>query len=1045
MLQPQEAPKIKKREASTEPVITRHPAGSAKLPWEDGLTFIQRRMSLPPNYEWAHQMFVVAYPSDFVSKSLSKLFGQSQGYTEGSRGDSAAFCLRFSHEGRFIAGSLVLSSEAWFLGQNLNPPQQPISFEKQQDELSKKMDTILEGVINPGQVHAAVIEVLSEIGLENLLKNPGIDLVFKSQPTRKSAARETNTADKDDDPLNSFFLEDLMWVATRLENGEISKPLKLYLSQHNAGNRTSMSGANWEQKRLRAVHPPMYPLGCWPTEAHRGLVLSQQVAVNLAFYLFEDGHKIAGINGPPGTGKTTLLRDVVAEIIVKRSRALAQFKRPSDAFDKTGRTEINSQGASLVAYNLKDELFGFEIALASSNNGAVENVTLELPQLDKIDAEWLNQANHYRAIATEVSGRPAWGLISAPLGNKTNRVRFIKNYFDGKRRNPEQDPENAPVGMQNEPADQAAMFEPSGFEEALRTYSSEVKPMTPGEKEEVWRKAVEQLNGAIEEAKAIEKKIQIISDSMQIISMLRERETNTKEALMAQQREVLKEQGRLLEIERLVSKAIKELEQVISEEKAHHQKKPRFWENLITLWGAFRRWKAILSRLEAQIEAKRAGLGQQQRELKKIEAQSDHAKNEQRNLESEFKSIAFELTQRVQATIKDARAIGSKLILKLLGDGAPIGEDELELAEPWHSIRWRKSRAKVFLEALRLQRIFFQMEPNRIRSNLQVANKLLEGKVFENVDQKAIRSAWATLFMVVPVLSSTFASFARTFKSLGVSEIGYLIVDEAGQATPQAAVGALMRAKNALIVGDPIQLKPILSLTDPVLEHLRNRYRLPAHWLPNKHSAQTLADQATPLGRIICSNNAETWVGLPLRVHRRCDKPMFDLANKIAYDDTMVYGTIAPAPNKETKATILTGWIDVKGKAQGNWVPAEGVALQNLLRRLISDGVAVNNIAVITPFTDVKRGVTSLKIQGLTCGTIHTMQGKESEVVILVLGGNTDSDGARNWAVSEPNLLNVAATRAKRRFYVIGDRDSWKRRNLFRDVMHLLPSQNIEA
>ncbi|MOA58091.1 hypothetical protein D3C78_1824150 [compost metagenome] len=69
------------------------------------------------------------------------------------------------------------------------------------------------------------------------------------------------------------------------------------------------------------------------------------------------------------------------------------------------------------------------------------------------------------------------------------------------------------------------------------------------------------------------------------------------------------------------------------------------------------------------------------------------------------------------------------------------------------------------------------------------------------------------------------------------------------------------------------------------------------------------------------------------------------------------------------------------------------------------------------------------------------MQGKEAAVIILVLGGNTESPGARDWAVSEPNLLNVAATRAKRRLYVIGDRNDWQGRSLFCEVMQLLPTQ----
>ena len=59
-------------------------------------------------------------------------------------------------------------------------------------------------------------------------------------------------------------------------------------------------------------------------------------------------------------------------------------------------------------------------------------------------------------------------------------------------------------------------------------------------------------------------------------------------------------------------------------------------------------------------------------------------------------------------------------------------------------------------------------------------------------------------------------------------------------------------------------------------------------------------------------------------------------------------------------------------------------------------------------------------------GTIHTFQGKEAPIVFMVLGADTNSKGAATWAVNEANMMNVAATRAKKEFYIIGDRNLYK-------------------
>jgi ABC-type cobalamin/Fe3+-siderophores transport system ATPase subunit len=101
--------------------------------------------------------------------------------------------------------------------------------------------------------------------------------------------------------------------------------------------------------------------------------LMQQFAINTAVEELAEGG-ILSVNGPPGTGKTTLLRELIAHNIVERAKVLARFDKIEDTLAPQGF--------------IVPELSGYEMIVASSNNAAVENISKELPQKKSLAKEF---------------------------------------------------------------------------------------------------------------------------------------------------------------------------------------------------------------------------------------------------------------------------------------------------------------------------------------------------------------------------------------------------------------------------------------------------------------------------------------------------------------------------------------------------------------------------------------------------------------------------------------------------------------------------------
>ncbi|MGP6190457.1 MAG: DEAD/DEAH box helicase [Vulcanimicrobiaceae bacterium] len=382
------------------------------------------------------------------------------------------------------------------------------------------------------------------------------------------------------------------------------------------------------------------------------------------------------------------------------------------------------------------------------------------------------------------------------------------------------------------------------------------------------------------------------------------------------------------------------------------------------------------------------------------------------------------------------------------------------------------SQQELFVKALRVHRAFIGRNWRKINDNLHAWARV--ARMPQTCPAEKALALWQTFFLVVPVVSTTFASAARMLGR--VTALGWVVVDEAGQAVPQAALGLLMRAKRAIVVGDPLQLEPVVTLSSAVIGMFRDILQVDAQWVAandTSSSLQTIVERVSPWGSYRQTKSKRTqWIGVPLVVHRRCLEPMFGVSNEVVYGGDMLYRT-EPCPALNLYPFGESAWIDERSLCNGRHAVNAQIDLALLIVRamylhfdnernkliperhgLVSEEEMANlremfaepDIRVITPFREIEGRFVELatKIPRQPArwrkwcedhvGTVHKVQGKEAGLIICVLGLDHATSGAADFATAKPNFLNVAITRAKHRLYVIGNASVWRYKDYFRDL-----------
>lgn len=406
------------------------------------------------------------------------------------------------------------------------------------------------------------------------------------------------------------------------------------------------------------------------------------------------------------------------------------------------------------------------------------------------------------------------------------------------------------------------------------------------------------------------------------------------------------------------------------------------------------------------------------------------------------------------------------------------------LSNPDYDEELAHERGLLFLDALNLIEKFV-LASKAMESNLRNLGAMwgmeaqhekegVYGRItFDSRDRElAMPALMQTLFILAPVVSSTFASVGRLLRDVRISKkgsapFGLLVVDEAGQAVPEAALGALVRCRRALVVGDPCQIPPVVSSEhDAIRGSLSNSKVVGDKFINKQLSVQQLADSQNSLGSYLRWNSESEsglWVGCPLVVHRRCISPIFDILNEVFYNDAMFKETRTPSKEAEKRFYWSSSqWIDVSGKENGNgdhYVPAQGRRVMIIVAAAFEKTKGdIPSLYLISPFKTVADGLAAElkeffkdnkgiedKIEDFArdnIGTIHSFQGKEADEVVFVLG--CDHKSKRSTEFVNENIVNVAVSRAKYRLYIVGSYHAWKENRNIVKIKKVLDTQWLE-
>jgi superfamily I DNA and/or RNA helicase len=255
-----------------------------------------------------------------------------------------------------------------------------------------------------------------------------------------------------------------------------------------------------------------------------------------------------------------------------------------------------------------------------------------------------------------------------------------------------------------------------------------------------------------------------------------------------------------------------------------------------------------------------------------------------------------------------------------------------------------------------------------------------------------------------------------------------VIVDEASQCDIASALPLIMRTKQLVVIGDPMQLRHISAVKVDEEQEIKQKLGL-VNSQYVKYAECSLYDYCKDY---ISNVNNGSSVPYMLKYHYRCFAPI------IGYSNDMFYGGMMGSRLEvKTDTRLLKGnpqgivLVDVKGKQVNDNVNVNEAEAKKAIELAVQAAKSYPEvtIGIVTPFRHQAERINSLIPDNysdrIEANTVHKYQGDEKDIMIYSLVITSNSPDRKIYWIDNivPNLVNVAVTRAKSTLYVVGNID----------------------